>query len=88
MARKCNLICSYGLLFIFNDILFQVVLGQHQSIDSSHLEDSRDFAELPLVSPPDSLREETFSSFDAASNDSYFYECQLAKEYLIENLNR
>ncbi|GAB1867239.1 hypothetical protein CAJAP_08318 [Camponotus japonicus] len=65
-----------------------VVLGQHQSIDSSHLEDSRDFAELPLVSPPDSLRAETFSSFDAASNDSYFYECQLAKEYLIENLNR
>ncbi|XP_029678953.1 cilia- and flagella-associated protein 69-like [Formica exsecta] len=64
------------------------ILGQHQSIDSSHLGDSHNFMELLPVSPPDSLREETFSSFIAVSGDSHFYECQLAKEYLIENLNQ
>ncbi|KAL6417927.1 hypothetical protein ACFW04_007249 [Cataglyphis niger] len=63
------------------------ILRQHQSIDSSHLGDLRDSIELLPVSPEDSLREETFSSFITVSNDSYSYECQLAKEYLIESLN-
>lgn len=71
--------------FLLRDILFQVILGQHQSIDSSHLWESRDFIELLPVSPSDSFREEVFSSFDAASGESHFYECQFAKEYLIEN---
>ncbi|EFN87177.1 Uncharacterized protein FLJ21062-like protein [Harpegnathos saltator] len=49
---------------------FTVILGQHQSIDTSHLmETSCDLDELPSVSPPDpdSPYGETFPSLDGAS---------------------
>ncbi|XP_071562592.1 cilia- and flagella-associated protein 69-like [Temnothorax nylanderi] len=66
-----------------------VILGQHQLIDTSHLEDPRsDFTKISPVSPPDSPREEIFSSFEVASASSPFYEHRFADERAIESLNR
>lgn len=66
-----------------------MILGQHQSIDTSHLDDPRsDFMEIPPISPPDSPREDIYPLFEVTSEDSLFYEHRLVDEYAIENLNR